>query len=126
MGTTPTTVNNTANDINSVLKTVVDLGLNTAKAAAITAEPWLGLPVISEVFSFFMGKISGYISDALIDYATFTTIDIQTGSELSAFNAAATNLKAAQSQGDPNAISTAQDAFKRTLASLVHFDGSST
>lgn len=126
MGDTPTTINKPAETVNAVLKVVVDTGINAARVAAISAEPWLGLPVISQLFSFFLGKLESYLYKTMADYATFTVIDLQTGSELQDFNNAAATLKLAQSQGDLSAITKARNDFKASLGKLVRWDGSTS
>jgi hypothetical protein len=125
MGTTPTSVNQTATTIDKVIQDAIfDVALGAFKTYAVAQLPFLGFPIISGIFSGVLNIIGGYVYTALSQIATFTVIDSQIGSEQAAYAASVVALTAAHATGDPAALTAAQAAFKSSLASLIHFDGS--
>jgi len=127
MGIIPTPVNNVANAINDAIQIAIfDVALNALKAYAIANLPWLGWPVINQIFNLVTNLIGKYVYTYLSQIATFTVIDMQTDAERAAYSQALVNLQAAYTTGDQNAIGQATSQVKTALASLIHFDGSST
>jgi hypothetical protein len=125
MASTPTTTNGTASTVDSIIQSAIfDVALNALKTYLYAQMPWLSYPIIKQVFGAFLNWVAGYIYTYLTQVANFTVIDLQTDQEKSSYAAAVTQLQAAQSLGDPNAIQKAKDQFTSTLGNLIHFDGS--
>ena len=104
-------------------------GASSAGAQAIiilaTADvPWLGLPVIKNLFSYIVGWICTYVSRSIQAGVTFAIIDAQVSSEHSDLSAAMDNLLAAEKSGDLNAIQKAIDQYATAHKALVASDGS--
>lgn len=126
MGDLPTVENKAAETTAAVIKGIVEVVISSAKAAAIAEAPFLKFPVISQIFDYLIGKMSSYLYIALANFGTFTVIDIQIGNELSNFHKAKDNLKEAIENGNKDSVADAKAVFNRSLASLIHWDGSFT
>ena len=124
MGETPTTKNNWAASLNGVAHTIFTLGLTAGKETIKTYLPWLRLPVISWLFDLVVNHFGDAIDQEIQMHLTFLVIDIQTANELKAYQAATEALKKANETKDQDAINKAKEEFKKKLADLVHFDGS--
>jgi hypothetical protein len=125
MASTPTKTNGTVSAVDSIIQSAIfDVALSALKTYLYAQMPWLSYPIIKQVFGSFLNWIAGYIYTYLTQVANFTVIDLQTDQEKSSYAAAVTQLQAAQSSGDPNAIQKAKDQFTITLGNLIHFDGS--
>jgi hypothetical protein len=125
MGSTPTTTNTATHTVDQIIQAAIfDVALNALQTYLYAQLPWLGFPIIKQVFGAFLNWVAGYIYTYLTQVANFTVIDLQTDQEKASYDAAVTQLKSAQSSGDPNALQKAKDQFKSTLGNLIHFDGS--
>lgn len=124
MGKTPTTVNGVATGIDSVIKAGGGILVSVVETAIIADVPWLGLPVIKQIWEALFSWICGYFIRAAEDGATFAVIDIQTGSEVSGVSSALAALVAAEKTGDASAIKKAIQDYANAQSSLVHSDGS--
>lgn len=124
MGDTPAIDNKLAARINGVVHTIWGMGFVAGREAIKTYVPFLRLPVISQLFDLLIGRFGAIIDRELQLNATFIVITIQTRDELTAYEKSKQDLKLAQTQGDPNAISEAQKKLKEDLAKLIHWDGS--
>jgi hypothetical protein len=127
MGDIPTPVNNTANALNEAIQIAIfDVALNAMKAYALVQMPWLAWPVVNQIFNLITKLLGNYIYTFLSQVATFAVIDMQTDAEKEAYSQALTQLLAAYSSGDQNAIQRATTDVKQAMASLIHFDGSAS
>lgn len=125
MGDVPTPVNEPAVIVNGIIQfAIYDVAVNALQVAAIAELPWLGWPVIKQLFGLLLNTIAGYIYKYLAQAATFEIIDLQTEAEQSAYAAAVGKLQTAISTGDQDATTQGIDEFKKSLGSLIHFDGS--
>lgn len=96
-----------------------------AVQAAIVADvPFLGLPVISQIFGWLLGLVEGYFYTEAANAVTKLIIDLQTDSEVTATQTAYTAAQAAIASGDANAIQAASTNLDSAFASLIHSDGS--
>ena len=109
-----------ADDIQSILYDVVLVGVEAAAKAEV---PFLALPVISQVFDFFVGQIGSLIYKQLELYVAFEIIDLQVAHEASNYKNAVDDLHKAHESGDTDAINKARANFKSTLGNLIHYDG---
>ena len=124
MGDTPQTKNNWAASLNGVAHTIFTLGLTAGKESIKTYLPWLRLPIVSWIFDFIVNRFGNAIDQEIQMHLTFLVIDIQTANELKAYQEATELLKKANATKDQDAINKAKEEYKKKLADLVHFDGS--
>lgn len=121
----PTTENPVATVVNSILKELIEnVGETAAEAAIIADVPWLGVPVVKQVFEYLLGFVGSYIYKQAAWGATKIIIDVQTKMEASAAYSAFQNLQMAIASGDPGAITKASQDLDKAYAALIHFDGS--
>ena len=124
MGTTPTTTNQAATQINTAISNAMSSGCQAVESMAIAAYPWLGYWFIKPIFEYFLNLIDVPISKALQTGATFAVIDVQTTEEEGSMAAAIAELQAAQKSGNAAAIAKAEKDYLNAQANLVHSDGS--
>lgn len=131
MGETPQTHNSTVGVVESIIHgAVMDVAVNAAIGAAISAVPFLGLPVIKQLFGWVVNWVAGLLAEQLERFVAFTIIDIQTGQQAAAYSDAVLELKRAIKYGDPDEtkkaeqLEAARKKFRETLGDLIHYDGS--
>lgn len=125
MGTIPTIINGAVSVADAILHALIyDVAVNAAIAAATAYMPWLGWPIISTLFRFFVTKFTDVFYVQLEKTMSFSIINFQTQAEQTAYDKAVNDFKAAHATGDADAIAKAKADFKTKLASLVHSDGS--
>jgi hypothetical protein len=122
----PTTTNSAATIFDSLIKGAETSIIGLTYNAIIAAVPWLGLPVIKQVWTGIFAFIADYFTRQAELGATFAVIDTQVNEEELTFNQALAALKAAQTSGDPNAISVAEKNFINAATALGSYDGSAT
>lgn len=121
----PTTTNATASAVNDILKTIIEgAGQGAIEAAAIADFPWLGLPIIKQLFELVLSKITGLIYQDAANAATKIVIDVQVNVEKSQVLNAFQTLQMAIASGDKNAIQQASTDLDNCYGSLIHFGGS--
>ena len=119
-------VTTAASTTDTILQTLFNVALPLAKAAEVAALPFLGWPVISQLFDALQNWIANDIRIALSLQATYLIIDFETTEEKDAFQAAVVQLRAAVAKGnlnDPDLIAKAK-ALDQSFEKLVHSDGS--
>lgn len=94
--------------------------LNAAEAEMIALFPFLGLPVIKNIFHYFASKYSEIIAEKLAIVAAFKIIDAESAADVKAYNQSVNQLQEAIKKGDPNEAELAKEEFKRRLAKLIH------
>lgn len=123
MATTPVTVNPVATIVNQAISAAMSGG-ELAVQAAITAEvPFLGLPIISTIFGWFLGRVESYFYVDAANAATKLIIDIQVNAEESAATKAFNDVQTAIAGGDQNAINTASAALDSAYGDIIGYDG---
>ena len=124
MASEPTTTDSTASIVSQTVTDIFGAAVTAAETTIIAAQPWLGLPVIKQLwealFSYIVGKISGALGTA----AGFLVIDLQTYTEVTNAASAIQALQAAQTSGDSNAITQARAQADAAAAALLHYNGS--
>ena len=124
MASEPTTTDSTASIVSQTVTDIFGAAVTAAETTIIAAQPWLGLPVIKQLwealFSYIVGKISGALGTA----AGFLVIDLQTYTEVTNAASAIQALQAAQTSGDSNAITQARAQADQAAAALLHYNGS--
>lgn len=103
---------------------IMEVAVNAAIAAATAASPWLGLPIIRQLFTWGVGLAFGYVTKYTQQAAAFAIIDAQTNKEAAAYQQAMTNLRNAITLGNEGAIAKTRATFQDALRVLVHLDGS--
>lgn len=120
----PTTTNQTASVVNGILSNLINgAGITAAESAAIAEFPWLGLPIIKQIFELVLNKVASIIYDQAAYAATKVVIDVQVGLEESATGPAFQNLQMAIASGDQAAIAKASKDLDTAYSNLIHFDG---
>lgn len=102
---------------------IMQVAVNAAIGAAIAAQPWLGLPIIKQLFTWAVNLCFGQVNNYVQLAAAFTIIDAQTNAEAAAYQQARTNLANAIASGDQNAIAATRATFQQALSVLMHSDG---
>lgn len=127
MSDTPTTVNGPAETANKIIHAAIfDVALEGAEKGMIANLPFLGFPFINTIFKAVFTWIANYIYSYLSRLATFSVIDIQIGTEKTAYTTAEKDLRAAELSGDKNALTQATVEFRAALGPLIHYDGSAS
>lgn len=100
------------------------IGLQIAKTSAVADFPWLGWPVISQLFDLVLNWFAEYVYRGMTGVVNQAIIDAQTGKEKADYAAAKAKLHDIAATGNSGDIAAADIEFQETLARLVHFDGS--
>ena len=124
MASEPTTTDSTASIVSQPIADIFGAAVTAAESAIIAAQPWLGLPVIKQLWEALFSYIVGKISGALGTGAGFLVIDLQTYTEVTNAASAIQALQAAQTSGDSNAITQARAQADAAAAALLHYNGS--
>lgn len=120
----PPTGNPVVDVVDSIINdAIMVVAVNAAIAAALAAQPWLGLPIINQLFRAACNVVFGRVNYYTQQAAAFAIIDAQTNHEAAAYQQALTNLRNAINSGDPNAIATTRATLQQALAVLIHLDG---
>lgn len=120
----PTTNNQVAGIINGILKNIIEgAGEASVEAAVIMQVPWLGWPVIKQLFDGVLGVVAEEIYKQAAITATKIVIDVQVGLEESKTGDAFQNLQMAIASGDKVAIDKASTDLDTAYGDLIHDDG---
>lgn len=124
MGSSATTTNQAAGVVDSVLRELVNLGTTALETAATAYVPFLGAPVVKQVFDYIVGWIGDIFYKAIALDGTYLVLRFQTAVEKSNYSQAVLDLKAAQASGNDLQLTAARLAFDKAASSLIHSDGS--
>lgn len=124
--TTPTTDNQTASIIDSIISGAENGLVKMVEGMAIADVPWLGLPIIKQIWEALLCWIAGYFSKAAQTLATFTVIDAQVSNEQTGLSQALQNLINAEKSGNAAAIQIAIQAYANAQSALANDNGSAT
>ena len=120
----PATNNHAASVVNGILKKVIEgTSVDAIEALVIADVPWLGFPVIKQVFEFILNKVAALIYVRAANAATKIVVDIQVNGEESVVLSSFQNLQMAIASGDADAIKKASDNLDEAYGSLIHSDG---
>ena len=123
----PTTVNQAASAVNLALKQLIEgAGSQVVETTLIAQYPWLGLPVVKQIFEFALEKVSGLIYQQAANAATKVVIDFQVSGEKSNVYKTFQNLQTALLSKDEKAIAQASKDLDDAYARLIHSDGSAS
>lgn len=124
MGEHPTDTNTAAIVANKFIQSAIfDVALNAFKTWATVQVPFLGWPIIKQIFSLLVGKIGDFIYEYLATIVTFSIIDLKIQAEKNAYDEAVTDLKKAHEGGNPDEVQKAKEEFKKRFRSLIHSNG---
>lgn len=98
------------------------VALKGAKILAVSQYPFLGFPVISQLYDLFMNWQAGYIYRALTKVADFSAVQLKTDQEKAEYKSALLGMAVAHSSGNSDAISKATDNFRVSLGRSIRFD----
>ena len=122
---TPSPINAPAQTVGQIIQTsIYDVAKDATEAALIAAYPFLADPFLHEILTLVLDKIATELYTHISLLATLVVIDIEIGSEKSAYVAANQALAQAHLSGDPNAIAKAVAQLKSAAAAIIHYDGS--
>lgn len=121
----PSTINGPAQTVGQIIQvSIYDVAKDAAENALLAAYPVLLDPFLHEILTLVLDKIATELYSQLSLLATLVVIDIEIGSEKTAYVAANQALAAAHLSGDPNAIAKAVAQLKSAAAAIIHYDGS--
>lgn len=120
----PTTVNSTATEADSVIKSIEAALVPVVEGILISQAPVLGLPVIKTIAALIESALMDKIATFIEEGVTFKIIDSQVGGEESSLSAALSNLIAAEKSNNQAAIRIAIQAYQAAQSALVNDDGS--
>lgn len=120
----PVPVNPTVQATDQVIQFLLyTIGVNSAVASIITGNPWLGLPVVKQIFTFFVSKIADVIYKQLDLFVDFSIVDFQTAEQASHYLTAVNQLQAAIQSGSQNDIQAAKVNFNNAADAVIRFNG---
>lgn len=122
----PTTVNQAATIVNQVIYGAIRVEDDALEAATIAEVPWLGLPIVKQIFEFVLHNLSDRIYREAAMAATKLVVDYQVNREESSVVNDFDNLQMAIASGDEVAIHKASTNLDNSYGSLIHSDGSAT
>jgi hypothetical protein len=105
---------------------IYDVAVSAAESAVIAEVPFLGLPVVKQIFGAALNYFAGIVYTYLAQAATIQIITLQTDAEKNAYAKAELELRTAHLTGNQDAINKATDDFKKALTNIVHFDGATS
>jgi len=106
----------------AIMRTIIrDVAAQGAIKIAQAEVPFLALPIISGIFSFFVGRVADWIYKSLENFVAFKIIDNQVGSQVDEYKKAIESLHAsiAINQG----VQDASEKYKAALKNLIHYNG---
>lgn len=101
---------------------VYDVAVELACKAAIAKLPFLGLPVVRQVFEFLVGQIGDIVYEQLSKFAILTVIRFEVEADRVKYERAVRDLDAAIQSGERNEIENKKIEFKARLRELVRLD----
>lgn len=111
-------------NVDSVIGAIGSVAVDAAEIALIAQYPFLGLPVIKQIWEYIVSKLETEVIAQLDKGANIITIEIIDSNENKSAVAANNNLKAVQ--GDPNATDAqkqaALQAFQSAYGKLIYDD----
>lgn len=108
-------------NVDSAIAIIGDLALNVAEAALIVEYPFLGLPVIKQIWEFFVKKLESRVIEELAKSANVIIIHISETENAKAARDAADALKKVQDAPikDQASIDKATEDFKDAYSKLI-------
>lgn len=126
MTDTPVPTDTTAQQVVTTVGTLITDGETAAETAIIAAEPWMSTVIVKQIWEACLNFFFGYFGAALQLVTGRIVVDAQ---EYFAYKSAAqalAALQAANASGDPNAITTANQAADAAATPVLRFIGTVT
>lgn len=125
MGKIPTTENIAAETLDTAMADANIAGDALIESAAVAAEPWLGLPIISSLFNGAVSWITGFFSKGLQLLGTYWIIEFQDADEMNGAQATLQQLqKDALAKASAGIITADEQAWLNAVSSFIHSNGS--
>ena len=125
MAALPTT-NQAAQGIDNAIQSGGSSIISLAENMIIADVPFLGFPIIKQIWEALFNFIAGYFEKAAETGATFAVIDAQTASESSNLSQALQALITAEKSGNAAAIQQAIQNYAKANSALINSDGSAS
>lgn len=111
----------------TVISVVGEVVLQTAEAAVVADLPFLGLPIIRQIWEFLVGKLEQKIVEQLQNGTAGIIINISDQTQAAGAKSAADQLQAVEEDEKSTAddIQKARDNFRKKYSALVGFNISS-
>lgn len=104
---------------------LTSVAITTAETALIAYQPWLGWPVIKQLWESAFSYFVSQFGQALGIFAGYKVVDVQEYFALKNAASALAQLNAAKASGDINAINQASAAADAAAAPILHYIGDS-
>lgn len=117
------TTNDDAKAITEAQAILIKTLVSEAEALAIAAYPWLGIPVVKQIWELAAGYYANLFSELVQVGTTFLVIDSQIANEKTGLKKELDNIIAVGKTGDPDAIKKAIKAYADAQSALVRYDG---
>lgn len=124
MANAPSTENKTAAKIDQTVGVLANAGVKAVESMIIANLPWLGFPIIKQLWEIPFGWVASYFVKASENGITFAVVDLQVGQEESNLSKELMALILAEKTGDTVAIQKAMKDYADAQSALVHSDGS--
>ena len=124
MASPPT--NQTAQAVDNAIQSGASSIVSLTESMIIADVPFLGAPIIKQIWEALFGWIAGYFEKAAATGATFAVIDLQVDTEVSSVSVALQNLIAAEKTNNPVLIQRAVAAYAKANSNLINSDGSAS
>lgn len=124
MGESATTVNKPIEVVDTVLKELLDLGLQALETAMNLYAPFTAIPILKQIIDLCLSWIEEQLYTGMIAATNYVILKFETFIEKTNYLLSVADLKAAQINGDPLLIKAAKLAFADAASSLIHSDGS--
>ena len=99
---------------NVAVKAIIDI--------ALSRFPWLGFPIISNVFQFIVGQVADKLYFELSNVIVFQVIQFTNDAHNAAYQASLVEVKNTQISGDAEAHAKAIAKYQETLRNLIRFN----
>ncbi len=109
--------------MNQVIYGGIRVADDALETALIADQPWLGLPIIKQIFEFILHNLSDKIYRQAAMAATKLIVDYQVNREEASVVNTFDNLQMAIASGDQDAINKASKDLDDAYGSLIHSDG---
>lgn len=117
------TTNKPAQFVRTGLVDIVNAEVTAAESSLIAAQPWLGLPVVKQLWEKAFQYFVGQLTQGLAIFAGKVVVDAEEYFNLKKAAKALQDLNAAKASGDQNAINQASSHVDETVAPLLHYVG---
>lgn len=123
MTSNPFPTNQTATVVNKGIDGVFGVAVKAAEIAIVAEVPVLGNPILEKIDNAIIEYVANKIYQQFAEWVTFEIIDFEVGGEVTDQKKALIAMKAAQKEGNQNALIQALAAFDAATVKLTVIDG---